>query len=370
MTTTCFGGRYVLLLMGFFSVYCGSLYNEVFSVPTDPFGSKWIRDGDEPQLIWSFPSTVYPWGVDPAWKYKKNELLFYNSLKMKISIIFGVFQMTMGIILSGWNGIYFRKPLNILFEFIPQMCFMMSIFGYMVLLIFWKWSTNYQPVHDAPGLLNMMINMFLHPNDPFPDGNIAMFDYQIYIQGVLIVTAVVSVPMMLFPKPLILRCRHKALMKQRAINNPPAIHQEGSSDESSSESEEGEEDEEEFDFSEIFVHQIIHTIEFVLGCVSNTASYLRLWALSLAHSELAWVFWSYVLVEIGLVSKNFFLIWACFAIWAGCTFGVLMVMESLSAFLHALRLHWVEFQNKFYQGDGYQFEPFSFARLKALEEEE
>eukprot|EP01106_Pelomyxa_sp_JSP_P000420 TRINITY_DN1059_c0_g1_i8.p1 TRINITY_DN1059_c0_g1~~TRINITY_DN1059_c0_g1_i8.p1 ORF type:complete len:123 (+),score=33.11 TRINITY_DN1059_c0_g1_i8:195-563(+) len=117
--------------------------------------------------------------------------------------------------------------------------------------------------------------------------------------------------------------------------------------------------------SEVVIHQSIHTIEFVLGCISNTASYLRLWALSLAHAELSLVFYEQVLLT-AIKKKNFLVIFGGFGLWGGATLGVLLIMESLSAFLHALRLHWVEFQNKFFSGDGFPFAPFHFKGMPSL----
>jgi len=363
----------MLLLMGLFSMYTGLLYNECFSVALD-FGSNWkIPSGEMYSPSNLTPPTLptnmiriddgraYEFGVDPAWNGAPNSLNYYNSLKMKLSIILGVTQMIVGICLSAFNGFYFKHYVDVIAEFVPQILFMLCLFGYLVFLCIFKWAMPFS--HwvelgiDPPFLLNVMIQMFLSPVNLAKENT--LFHQQGVLQPILLLIAVLCIPVMLLAKPLYLREKNKQAL-QRIPTHEGDGHHGGHG---------GGHDEEEFDFSEIFVKQCIHTIEYVLGAISNTASYLRLWALSLAHSELSIVFWENLFMTLyslggssGLAAQ-IFTAWIGFGAWAGVTFGVLLIMESLSAFLHALRLHWVEFQNKFYKGDGYMFTPFSYERI-------
>uniref|UniRef100_A0A673JA17 V-type proton ATPase subunit a n=1 Tax=Sinocyclocheilus rhinocerous TaxID=307959 RepID=A0A673JA17_9TELE len=368
MFNMIFAGRYIILLMGIFSVYTGIIYNDCFSKSLNVFGSGWsvrpmfgekggnwtsktLDDNRVLQLDPAVPKVFngpYPIGIDPIWNIATNKLTFLNSFKMKMSIILGVIHMTFGVTLSLFNHLYFNKPLNIFLGFIPEIIFMVSLFGYLVLLIFYKWlAYDAKSSKEAPSLLIAFINMCLFSfNDPT---NKPFYTGQIVIQCLLVITALACVPCMLIVKTLVMRRQY---LWRRHLVRTCLTRQIRDCYSSSFE----------FDFADVAVHQAIHTIEYCLGCISNTASYLRLWALSLAHAQLSEVLWSMVM-HMGLASRNFggfFALSIIFAFFATLTVFILLIMEGLSAFLHALRLHWVEFQNKFYTGQGFKFMPFTF----------
>ncbi|KAI4373512.1 hypothetical protein MLD38_011631 [Melastoma candidum] len=352
-----FAGRYVLLLMAVFTIYCGLIYNEFFSIPFDFFGGSAYKCRDD---SCSTAHTMglfkyrepYAFGVDPRWRGSRSELPFLNSLKMKMSILLGVVQMNLGILLSYFNARFFGKQLDIRYQFLPQMIFLNSLFGYLSMLIVVKWCSGSQA-----DLYHVMIYMFLSPTDDL--GENQLFRGQKQLQIFLLLLALTAVPWMLFPKPFI-----KRKLRQESFQGCEYRRLGGSEvdDDMDNEPDPSNQRYGDFNFSEAFVHQMIHCIEFVLGAVSNTASYLRLWALSLAHSELSTVFYERILL-LAWGYDNFIIRLGGLATFAFTTAFILLMMETLSAFLHALRLHWVEFQNKFYHGNGHKFRPFSFSSL-------
>lgn len=121
--------------------------------------------------------------------------------------------MTFAICLQVPNHIHFKKPLNIYAEFIPQMLFFHSIFGYLVICIIYKWSVDWSTSSTGPpNLLNMLIYMFLSPGT-IEEGS-QLYAGQGFIQVVLLLIALVCVPWMLCLKPYMLYKEHQRIKGQ------------------------------------------------------------------------------------------------------------------------------------------------------------
>ena len=369
--TYLYPARYLFLLMGLFSVFNGLIYNEYASFTTNIFGQscyslqKTAVKGNtflaerETSPVTHEQECVYPFGIDPIWYRSTQTITFMNSLKMKIAVILGVSQMTIGIVIKGMNALFFKRWSEFVFEFLTQLITLSCLFGFMDYLIIAKWTTNWEG-KQPPGIISSMI----------ADATGKDSDHVILNQkttfNLLLNTVFVCVPLMLLVIPVIKNVQNSkkasieesdgyqnaedAIVKNEMQENKLLDLLKGLRDEKPARVE---------TMFELLINQLIITIEFVLGTISNTASYLRLWALSLAHSCLADVFFGLTL-EKAILSKNYYMMFVSFYIYMGCTFGVLMCMDLLEGFLHTLRLHWVEFQSKFFHGDGYLFQPFSF----------
>lgn len=352
--------RFLLSLMGFFALFCGLIYNDFLSIPWNLFGSCYVRK--DHKFVRKHKTCTYWMGMDPLWYQASNEVAFQNSFKMKLSIIIGVVHMTLGICLKIMNNVFFKSYIDLFFEAVPQLVFFLSSFGYLALTIVMKWLKAWDEAGEAPSLIGIFINMgmTLPRQELYGDEN---GHFQTQLQRTLFIITGLSALLMFLPKPIILSiaaCRDK----KRHVEANHLIENLVEDDKGDEISDGGAH--EHGDVGEIFVHQFIEVVEFILGSISNTASYLRLWALSLAHSQLAKVFFEMTILN-PIKGGSPIVSMIGFPIWLGATIGVLMLMDLIECFLHTLRLHWVEFQNKFFKGDGELFREYSINELTFAE---
>jgi V-type H+-transporting ATPase subunit a len=349
------------------------MYNDMFSVGLQLFQTRFTVDKQGAyNPTWDSKNEgnglggPYPFGVDWSWHGATNELLFMNSLKMKMSVLFGVLQMTLGLFLRFGNAIFFRSKIDLFCECIPMLIFMVCFFGWMDFMIIYKWLNAEFPA-GPPGIINSLICMAMGPLGQ-PDTQ-PLWESQdgqsssVTLSNILMKFAMLSVPWLLLLKPICIACnkRKDEGSAKVAVNDEENTHHDTVNPMAI------DEDVEHESMGEIIIHQIIETIEYVLGTVSHTASYLRIWALSLAHQQLSEVFFQKTIAMALPMSfpMNGVMLYIMFTVWFAITLAVLMGMDVLECFLHTLRLHWVEFDSKFFKADGYPFEPFDIKKCLA-----
>jgi len=135
---------------------------------------------------------------------------------MKFAVIAGVIHMSLGIVMKGANTIHFWDITDFLFEFIPQFLFFICIFGYMCFAIIIKWLTDWRAlgISKPPEIIGLMINFVSKVDTPLWGDA----EQQLYIQRVLAITAISTIPIMLIVKPLIIY-----LKQQKTIDEPNIV---------------------------------------------------------------------------------------------------------------------------------------------------
>lgn len=121
--------------------------------------------------------------------------------------------MTLGVICKGLNAVYFKLPYDLWHEFLPQLLMLLSLIGFMNVLIITKWMTDWSGNESqAPSVVAIMINMVLNFGDvpeTEADRFLPLIPAQAYVCKVLLLLVMVCPPWMLLAKPLLLKRDHE-----------------------------------------------------------------------------------------------------------------------------------------------------------------
>lgn len=119
---------------------------------------------------------------------------------MKISVILGIAQMSIGIFVKAINSAYRKDWIEFFFEFLPMIILLWVLFGWMDVLIIIKWTTSWiGNTHNAPAIIPTMINNFLNGGQQ----ENYLFDpsTQRAISNTFLIIAFITIPLMLCVKP-------------------------------------------------------------------------------------------------------------------------------------------------------------------------
>jgi len=106
--------------------------------------------------------------MDPIWYSSKQEISFLNGFKMKMSVIYGVGQMLLGVVLKGLNAISHGDYVELIFVVFTQIVLLSVLFGFMDAMIIQKWLTDwFSPEFESkcqspPSIISFMIQMFIY----------------------------------------------------------------------------------------------------------------------------------------------------------------------------------------------------------------
>ncbi|MBZ3886619.1 V-type proton ATPase 116 kDa subunit a isoform 2 [Sciurus carolinensis] len=164
---------------------------------------------------------------------------------------------------------------------------MLCIFGYLIFMIVYKWLMFLaETSREAPSILIEFVNMFIFP----ASGTSGLYPGQKHMQKVLLVVTALSVLILFLRKSLFLLWLHdgcscfgvsKSGYTWKDSEEEVSLLGNQDIEVGNNQMEDGcpEMTCEEFNFGEILMTQVIHSIKHCLGCISNTVSYLQLWAL-------------------------------------------------------------------------------------------